>query len=77
MINMAPVIFQTGGEGGVFNIMLPALPDLIWGTVAFLIVAVAVYKLAWPAFMSTLDERREKIEKGLHAADLAKHEVAQ
>lgn len=73
---MPPVLFQEA-EGSTFSIVLPALPDLIWGTVAFAIVAVVVYKLAWPTFASTLDERREKIENGLKAADIAKAEVEQ
>ncbi|MDD7464713.1 MAG: F0F1 ATP synthase subunit B [Actinomycetaceae bacterium] len=74
---MAPVLFQEAASGAEsFNIILPALPDLIWGTVAFVIVAVVVYKFAWPTFSSTLDERREKIEHGLRAAEIAKEEVA-
>lgn len=56
--------------------VIPALPDLIWGTVAFLIVAVVVYKLAWPSFANVLDTRREKIEEGLSAAQNAHEAVA-
>ncbi|QRV02509.1 F0F1 ATP synthase subunit B [Arcanobacterium phocisimile] len=62
-------------EGGN-SLLIPALPDLVWGTVAFVIVAISIYKLAWPTFMATLDERAEKIEKGLHAADAARAEIA-
>ncbi|MBE6483367.1 MAG: F0F1 ATP synthase subunit B [Actinomycetaceae bacterium] len=58
------------------SLILPATPDLVWGTVSFLIIAVAVYKFAWPTFMRTLDERTAKIEEGLNAAALAKDEVA-
>ena len=74
---MLEVLLQAEEEAaGAFNIVLPALPDLIWGSLAFLIVAVVVYKLAWPTFASTLDERREKIEEGLEAAQVAHEEVA-
>ncbi len=59
-----------------FSLLIPALPDLIWGTVAFIIVAVAVYKLAWPTFIALLDERTEKIENGLQAAQIARAEIA-
>lgn len=55
--------------------VVPALPDLIWGTVAFVIIALAVYKFAWPSFSATLDERREKIEDGLSAAAHAQMEM--
>ncbi|USR79717.1 F0F1 ATP synthase subunit B [Arcanobacterium pinnipediorum] len=61
---------------GSQSLLLPALPDLVWGTVAFVIVALSIYKLAWPTFMATLDERADKIEKGLHAADQARAEIA-
>ena len=58
------------------NILLPAPADLIWGTVAFVIVAIAIFKFAWPSFSKMLDERREKIEDGLAAADRALEQVA-
>lgn len=58
------------------NILLPAAADLIWGTVAFIIVAVAIYVFAWPAFSKLLDERRTKIEDGLEAAERAREEIA-
>ncbi|MCI7550964.1 MAG: F0F1 ATP synthase subunit B [Actinomycetaceae bacterium] len=64
------------GDSG-FSLVWPALPDLLWGTLAFVIVAVAVYKFAWPTFSKTLDERTEKIENGLQAAELARAEIAQ
>ncbi|MDK6374348.1 F0F1 ATP synthase subunit B, partial [Actinotignum timonense] len=50
------------------SVIIPAIPDLLWGTVSFLIVAIAVYKFAWPTLTKMLDERREKIEEGLLAA---------
>lgn len=58
------------------NLLLPAPADLIWGTIAFVIVALVIGKLAWPTFMDVLDERKTKIEDGLNAAALAKEEVA-
>ena len=76
MITMASVVFQSAEGGHAFSVLFPALPDLIWGTIAFVIVAVVVYKFAWPSFAATLDERREKIEHGLKAAEIAKVEIA-
>lgn len=58
------------------SLLIPASYDLVWGTIAFLIVAFVIYKLAWPTFIAMLDERREKIEHGLQAATRAKEEVA-
>lgn len=58
------------------NLLLPAPADLIWGTIAFAIVAFVIYKKAWPTFVNMLDERRTQIEDGLHAAAKAKEEMA-
>ncbi len=58
------------------SVILPALPDLVWGTISFLVVAFVIYKLAWPTFTHTLDERRTQIEDGLSAAARAKEEMA-
>lgn len=65
---------MTVASGG--SLVVPAVPDLIWGTVSFLVVAFAVMKLAWPAFMRTLDERTRAIEDGLNAAARAEEEIA-
>ncbi len=62
--------------GEEHNILLPAMPDLVWGTIAFVIVAFVMYKLAWPTFVKILDERRTQIEDGLTAAAKAKKDMA-
>ena len=28
--------------------ILPEVPDLVWGSVSFVIVALVIFKLAWP-----------------------------
>lgn len=56
--------------------IIPAVPDLVWGSISFIAVAIAVYKFAWPTFTRLLDERTQKIDEGLHAAERAKEEVA-
>lgn len=53
------------------SVMLPAWPDLIWGTLCFIIIAIAVAR-ALPRFNTTLDERSRKIQEGLDLADKAK-----
>ncbi|MDY5584637.1 MAG: F0F1 ATP synthase subunit B [Arcanobacterium sp.] len=72
------VIFASpsSAEGSTFNLLVPAIPDLIWGSVAFAIVAFVIYRFAWPTFSQMLDERGEKIEQGLQAAELARQEIA-
>ena len=61
-----------GGAPEGIGLFIPALPDLLWGTVAFLIVAVALVKYALPRFNAVLDERTRKIEEGLELADRAR-----
>lgn len=65
------MIVASGG-----SLVVPAIPDLVWGTVSFVIVAVAVKVLAWPTFMRVLDERTRKIEDGLSAAAQAEEKIA-
>ncbi|WP_216430087.1 ATP synthase F0 subunit B, partial [Arcanobacterium phocae] len=73
---ISSTILATEGHS-TFSLLVPAMPDLIWGTVAFLIVAIAIYKFAWPSFSATLDERADKIENGIKAAEIARAEIAQ
>ena len=61
-----------GGAPEGIGLFIPALPDLLWGTVAFLLVAVALIKYALPRFNAVLDERTRKIEEGLELADRAR-----
>lgn len=58
------------------SLILPAVPDLVWGTVCFVIVAIAVARYAWPTFMKTLDERARQIDDGLNAAARAEEDIA-
>lgn len=57
------------------SLLVPAVYDLIWGTIAFFIVMFIMYKVAWPTFSRLLDERKEKIEDGLLAAERAREEI--
>ena len=58
------------------SLILPATADLVWGTVSFVIVALAIFKFAWPTFMRLLDERTQKIDEGLNQAERAREEAA-
>ena len=58
------------------SLILPATADLVWGTVSFVIVALAIFKFAWPTFMRLLDERTQKIDEGLNQAERAREETA-
>ncbi len=66
--------FAEGHEGEI-NPLLPALPDLIWGTLAFLIIlALFIWKIL-PNLNKMLDARSEAIEGSINSAEAAQAEA--
>jgi F-type H+-transporting ATPase subunit b len=57
------------------SIISPATPELIWGSIAFLIVAVALMKFAFPGIKKALAAREEKIRGDLEGAEQARREA--
>jgi F-type H+-transporting ATPase subunit b len=53
------------------SILLPSLPDLVWGTIAFVVVLVVVWRLVLPNVTRALDARADAIEGGLKKAEEA------
>jgi F-type H+-transporting ATPase subunit b len=58
------------------NPIIPELPELIIGIIAFLIVFGFLWKKLLPNIKKTLDERTEAIEGGLKQAEIAQAEAA-
>lgn len=65
------MILAAAQEHSSPSVMLPSWPDLIWGTLCFLVIA-GVVLWALPRFNAVLDERSAKIADGLALADRAK-----
>jgi F-type H+-transporting ATPase subunit b len=57
------------------SLITPALPEIIWGSIAFAVVAFMLIKLAFPALRKGLKAREEKIREDLEAAERAKEEA--
>lgn len=57
------------------SLFAPALPELIWGGLAFLIVAAVLIKFAFPALKKGLKQREEKIRGDLEGAEQARQEA--
>jgi F-type H+-transporting ATPase subunit b len=57
------------------SILLPALPELIWGSLAFLIVLGVLVKFAFPTLKKTMADRQDKIRGDLEGAETAKAEA--
>lgn len=61
-------------EGG-FSVLVPAIYDIVWSLVVFLVIALFFWKFVIPAFTKILAEREEKIEGGIKRAELAQAEA--
>lgn len=57
------------------SLFTPALPEIIWGSIAFLIVLFALIKFAFPALKKGMKTREEKIRGDLEAAERARQEA--
>jgi F-type H+-transporting ATPase subunit b len=57
------------------SLFTPALPELIWGGIAFLLVAFMLIKFAFPALKKGLKQREEKIRGDLEGAEHARQEA--
>jgi F-type H+-transporting ATPase subunit b len=63
--------FATQAAEETPSLLLPTLPDLIWGTLAFVIVLVFVIWKVLPRLNAALDARADAIEGGLKRAEEA------
>ena len=57
------------------SLLVPALPEIIWGGLAFLVVLLVLMKFAFPALKKGLKERSEKIQGDLDAASRAREDA--
>ncbi len=57
------------------SIITPATPELLWGGIAFAIVAFALMKFAFPGIKKSLVAREEKIRGDLEGAEQARREA--
>jgi F-type H+-transporting ATPase subunit b len=66
--------FAEGHEGEI-NPLLPTLPDLVWGTLAFVIILVLFIWKILPSLNQMLDARSEAIEGSINSAATAQAEA--
>ncbi len=62
-------------EGSEHSILLPELPDLIWGSIAFILVLIIIVKVVMPNVTKAMDARRDAIEGGIERAQKAQVEA--
>ena len=69
MISLAAVVTPPS------NPLLPEWPELIIGTISFLIVFAVLWRVLMPRIQQTLKERTDQIEGGLQRAEEAQAEA--
>lgn len=57
------------------SLVTPALPEIIWGGLAFLIVLAVLMKFAFPALKKGLKDREDKIRDDLESASRAREDA--
>jgi F-type H+-transporting ATPase subunit b len=62
-------VFAAAAPADGSAILLPAVYDLIWGGLSFLIVFVLFWKYVLPRMKTIMEERADRIEGGIERAD--------
>lgn len=73
---MLHVLFTATEEAATPNPLIPAVYDIVWSIVPFLIILVLFWRVVLPAMQKTLDARAELIEGGITKAEKAQAEAA-
>ena len=69
---MTPInVLAAGGN----NPLLPAVYDIVWSAVCFIIILVVFWTKILPKFKKTLDERAERIQGGIEKAEKVQAEA--
>jgi F-type H+-transporting ATPase subunit b len=66
---VAYVLAQEEEQGQGIDLILPPLNELIWGTIAFLLLVVLMYRTVWPSVTKSYQDRRANIEGKLEQAE--------
>jgi F-type H+-transporting ATPase subunit b len=75
-VPLAYILAQEAAEGEPSPIF-PATNELIWGTIAFLILLVLMYRTVWPSVDKAFKDRRANIEGKLEEAEREREEADQ
>jgi F-type H+-transporting ATPase subunit b len=75
-VPLAYVLAQEAAEHEQSPI-LPAANELIWGTIAFLILVFVMYRTVWPSVDKAFKDRRANIEGKLEQAEKDREEAEQ
>ncbi|KAB1657318.1 F0F1 ATP synthase subunit B [Pseudoclavibacter chungangensis] len=71
---MISIAAEEGASG--FNVLFPAVYDIVWSLVVFVVIGLFFWKFVIPQFRKVLDQREEQIEGGIRKAEQAQKEAA-
>jgi F-type H+-transporting ATPase subunit b len=74
-VHLAYLLAQEAAGGETRNPILPAWNELIWGTIAFLILLFVMYRTVFPSVNKALADRRANIEGKLEQAERERNEA--
>lgn len=66
---MFTLLAVADGEASGTDLLLPAMPELIWGAVAFALLMGLMFKFVFPRANQTLEDRSAAIQGKMEAAD--------
>src|SRR5918992_3604229 len=69
------LLAQAEEEREGIDLILPAVDELVWGIICFVVVAVVLSRIAFPALRSTIEKRERTIQTNLEEAEKAKSEA--
>ena len=74
-MHLAYLLAQEAAQEESRNPILPAWNELIWGTIAFLILLFLMYRTVWPSVDKAFKDRRDNIEGKLEQAERERNEA--
>jgi F-type H+-transporting ATPase subunit b len=73
-------ILEDGGEADdcheAPSPIIPELSEIVWGSISFIVLLIAMAKFAYPALKKSMDARADKIRENLDEAERVKTEAA-
>lgn len=69
------LLAQEGHEREGIDLILPALPELLWGAICFALVVLILSKVAFPRLRQAIESRESAIRGNLEESEAAKSEA--
>lgn len=72
---MHTIVAEASNSGGGVQLLVPALSDIVWGLVSFIVIFVLVARFVIPRLNTLLDQRAKAIEGRIDEAKSAREEA--